>query len=79
MSWQLGCCNMKNAIERDQSFPTAEAAIFSVTKNKYFKHPSLKPFWDFLLAFNIKSKHHDMAYNVLQDLVSPYLSTSFVD
>lgn len=71
---------MKNATERDQSFPSTEAIIFSVMKNKYFKLPYLKPFTGFPFAFEIKPKLLNMAYGVLQGfLVSPYLFISLVD
>lgn len=42
---------MKNAIERDQSLPSTEAIIFSVTEDKYVKHPRLKPFTGSPLAW----------------------------
>ena len=70
---------MKNATKWDQSLPSREAIIFSVMKDKYFKLPYLKPFTGFPLAFEIKPKLLNMAYRVLQGLVSPYLFTSFVD
>lgn len=70
---------MKNATERGQSLPSTEAIIFSVTKDKCFKLPYLKPFAGFPLAFKIKSKLLNMAYKVLQNLVFSHLSTSLVD
>lgn len=66
---------MKNATERDQSLPSTEAIIFSVMKDKYFKLPCLKPFTGFPLALEIKLKLLNMAYGILQGLVSPYLFT----
>ena len=64
---------MKHAIERDQSLPSTEATIFSVTKDKYFNRPSLRPFTDFLLAFYVRFELLDMVCKVLWDLISPYL------
>ena len=64
---------MKNAIERDQSLPSTEATIFSVTKDKYFNRRSLRPFTDFLLAFCVRFELLGMVCKVLRDLVSPYL------
>lgn len=73
---------MKNAIERDQSLPSTEATIFSVTKDKYFNRPSLRPFTDFLLAFYLKFELLDVVCKVLRDF-SPWslltFSASFVD
>lgn len=73
---------MKNAIERDQSLPSTEATIFSVTKGKYFNHPSLRPFTDFLLALYIRFELLDVICKVLWDF-GPWsllaFSASFVD
>lgn len=66
---------MKNATERTSPFL---AQHFSVMKDKCLKLPYLKPFIGFPLALQFRSKLN-MAYRVLQDLASPYLSISFVD
>lgn len=66
---------MKNATERQQPIP---CTAFSVMKDKCLKLPYLKPFIGFPLALQFKSKLN-MAYRVLQDMASPYLSISLVD
>lgn len=66
---------MKNVTEKVQSIPRT---VFSVMKDKCLKLSYLKPFIGFPLALKFKSKLN-MAYRVLQDSASPYLSISFVD
>lgn len=66
---------MKNATEKVQSIPRT---ALSVMKDKCLELSCLKPLTGFPLALNFQSKPN-MAYRVLQDLASPYLSVSFVD
>lgn len=70
---------MKKVTERNQSLPSTEAIIPSVTRDKCFKLSYLKLFVGFLLAVKIKSKLLPEVYKVLQNLFFSYLSTSFVD